>query len=367
MAEKEKVLETIMKKTGKSKEEIQKEIGEIYNNLPGEIPEAERKELAVRRLIASYRKQLSSRAESFNTVFLGAMNKMDMVRNRRKEALKFYNEDSEEAIKKGVVRIEEEKAIPLFIEKQSNFEKMQKWMKELRFEPDPNGPLVDGDGKKWIGKSMPENDFQRLCLGVTVKDGNIIPFTLRLRGDNCDKDVPLFHKGTFSAVKLRSSTDTYLKLNDAGEFGFKIQEEVSEDEIQKIFGTLKTRFITIQQIPEYVKQNTSFDGYSIIKAILTEINPRITSAGSQMIRIEDDTVAITDDEGNIAPATTCFLNDPRQLVVPEGSEIYIIGQPRVTEKGTTITVLGIYARKIFRNMVPNTLPAEKPSGEEGKW
>jgi len=350
-------LEKICQKTGKTKEQLQNELEVVFKELPESMVEEARKKMAVNRIVAQYRKQLSSASETFEGVVIGAPEKMDMVARFREDALRIYKENPEDAIRKGIV---DPAGNPLFYEPQDRFEKLLDWQRDIRYEQKPNGTLLWKDGTKWIGKKMPESDYQRLVFGAIFKKEGTIPMVLRLRGDNCNKVIPRFVRMTFNGLKLRTTTPELYRINDAGQINFETVKEISEAELMTIFNTVfKNHLITADKFEEYYNQHTEATRFIIMKALVTEILPTQTSYGSQMVRIEDETMGFIDDNNEVIPPITCFIPESTPINFPEGSEVYVIGKPNITDRGRNIGVYGIYTPKIFRNTQVQEISGEK--------
>jgi len=303
-----------------------------------------KKEYAIRKLVASYRKVLASGAQTWKGVIIGATGRMNMVARRRRDAEKYFRENPEEAIKKGIT---DKDGNPLHYATPEELEKMPDWM------------------AKRIGTLLPKEDWQRTAFGVVKAKEEWRITQLRLRGENTKVKIPMFTQLTFNALELQSSTEELAKLNDAGTLNFNVEKELSDKEVKNLLQTkFKDNVITISQFDEFCEKHQEWGRFAIIKAIITEINPQPTSMGSQMIRIEDSTMDFLDDKGDVVPPIVCFV-DEEMITFPERSEVYIVGQPNVTDRGKNIGVFGIFVPKTFRNLVPN--PRSVSTNEETEW
>lgn len=366
----QEIIQAIIKKTGKTQEQINEEIKKEYEIIKSiDLPEEEKKSMAVRRLIASYRKVMSSRAEVFEGVFIGGTGRMNMVARRRAEAIKLFNENKEKAISRGVT---DEKGNPLFHENPAKFKELPKWAKEQRFEKSEKGMLEDKNGSKWIGKAMPEEDWSRTLFGAIKKDDKYLKTQVRLRGENTEATVPFFALLKFNGFALQSSTEELTKINDSGELNVKVIKQLSDNESKSLLdGMFKGLSIKIKDIDEWVEAHQEFMDFAIFDNVtITEISPNKTQTGSQIIRIEDDTSEWFDKEGNVIPPVLCFVPPEVEIDFPEKAIVTVIGKPNVGEKGKRIGVLGIFTKTAFKNLVPKTENIEsEPEKEksEKKW
>jgi hypothetical protein len=347
------ILQAISNKTGKTEEELKIELNKEFESLDKNIPEETRKAIATNRLTAMYRKELSSRGAIYEGIFIGANSPMDLIAAKRRAAMELFKKDRDSAIRQKITDVNGE---PLFFATEKELEKMPEW------------------AKKKLGKPMPKNDIQRLVVGaVKVKQENEteewIPMYFRVRGENTKVIIPTNIQVNFPALKLESSTSELVRFNDAGKLQINtIGEELNDEQIKGLYIKLfKNHIITLSQIDTFVQQHQEFERFAIIKALVTEIVPMMASTGSQIIRIEDETVEFVDAQGNIVPPMTCFVSDHIKIDFPERSEIYVVGQPNITDRGKNINVLGIYTPKIFRNSVPSNKPEISEEEVVHKW
>lgn len=361
------LLEDISKKTGKPVEELQTELNKIYKEdsacIFPDVKELDEKQkeyikvMAVNRLKAFYRKELSTKSELIeNVIFIGASEGMDMISKKRKEAIECYNKNPQDAINKKIVKLEEGKIIPLFY---SPPEEVEKMVGTTAFM------------KKRLGTPMPDTQLEKYAVGAIEANGQWKEIFFKVRGKNINVSIPTFSIVEFQGFKTKSQNDMIVKVNDAGSLNITIKRPLTEDEIKNLLTTaLRAHNAKLADIPKYIGEHLGNGGklaygeYAIFKAVVTEIVPeQVTDTGRiiRMIRIEDDSVSFTDSEGNVIPPITCFMPPHIPINFPEGSIIYAIGQPTVKERGNSISILGVYVPIYCRNNVP-----PKKDIEDGK-
>lgn len=356
------IIQKIMEKTGKTQEQLQQEMTEIYKTLE-KMPttDEDKKIIAQRRLVSSYRKALSSRAEIFEGIFIRAMPAMNILAKRKADAVKMFKDNKEDCIAKGIT---DENGIPLFYEEPDRFKKMPEWARKQRYEELENGPLADDEGKTWIGKKMPEKEMHRTINGVVKVGEQFLPLVFRTREANTGVKVPLFAQLKFNGLKLKNSTEELIRINDSGGLNITVIKQISDVETENL---LKAKFpnnlLTLDKFEEYCSQHSEFDRFIITKVMVTEILPKKTSLGATMITVEDEKMEIIDDNNQIIPSIMCFIQNEDLLTFPEKAEVWIIGKPNITERGKNIEVHGIFTPAIYRNLVPET---KSVTGEK-KW
>lgn len=353
------LIEQISKKIGKNEEEVKKELNEIYADLKGkvypdqkELNEDQKKQIkvmSVGRIRSLYRKQLASNAQTFeNVIFIGATEARDIIARKRTKAIEEYNKNPEEAVNKEIVAKEGDKIIPLYWSPPEEAEKLPKFMKDR------------------LGKPLPEQQIERYVSGVIEQNGKWVDLFFKVRGDNTQKPIPRFSVVKVNGLKTNASTDTLVKINDSGELNIEVQRKLSEKEaIELLTVALKSHNIQLNEIEKFVSEHQEFERFSISKVFVSEILPEITtSAGKplQMITVEDESMGFLDNEENAVKPITCFVPIKEKINFPEGSMIYVIGQPGVSERGNTISVMGFYVPEYCRN----TIPKKKDIQSEGK-
>lgn len=388
--EMKELLEKLTQRTGKSKDELNKELNTTYDkfkNGNAQQPEKFRKtdeeikQMAIRNFHASYRKELTSRGTQFECTFFScsAVNREkgvgDMVAKRRREAFEYHHDHPEKALEKGIVKIAPEEVkdgdtviirkgevIPLQYDTQEKFSDMQDWLIKANYEEDEKGILVK-NGVKYIGRPLPKTKFQRTVIGKGKKvgepDSEYRAISVILRDKNVDVFIPTFVPVICSLYIKKASTSSQYVCNDSGAFVPKISgDELVEgqvlEDLTKLYGDNK---LELKDFDEKVGARPNDWNFLVwVKATITNIVPT-TGDKSQQIEIEDDTMEMFDKEGNPIGPLTCWLADHIKLNAPERSEVYIIGNPKIkeTEKATykNISINGMFVPQIFRNTVSN--------------
>lgn len=347
------VIEMVMNKTGKQKEELHKELDEIYSGLDKSLPENVRKKFAINRFTAIYRKILGSDAQVFEGVFIGGTNAFDLVSKRRTEALELFKTNPEKAIRE---KITDSNGVPLRWAKKEDIAKMQKWQKDQ------------------LGKPLPEEDIQRTLIGVVKmgkeNESKYIQMRFRARGRNTEVNPPTGIPVKYNGLETKKSTEDLAYINDAGELRFTpIGEELKSEQMETLIkGAFKNQIINLSQYEAYCQQHQDWDRMVVIKATVVEIVPRPVASGNQIIRIQDETMQFLDSEGNVIPAMTCWVPELIPINFPEQSEIWVFGQNNMTDKGKSISVYGIYVPDAFKNTMstPKKISEEEPSGDN-EW
>jgi len=348
------VIEMVMTKTGKQKEELHKELDEIFSSLDKSLPENVRKKFAINRFTATYRKILSSNAQIFEGVFIGGTGAFDLVAKRRREALELFKTNPEKAIKQGIT---DNNGVPLRWASEKDQKRMQKWQKDQ------------------LGKPLPEEDIQRTLIGVVKIEkesgsSKYIQMRFKARGRNTEVNPPTGIPVKYNGLMTKKSTEDLAYINDAGELKFTVIGETLKSEQMEtlIKGAFKNQIINLSQFDTYCQQHQEWERMVAVKATVVEIVPRPMASGNQIIRIQDETMNFLDSEGNVIPAITCWVPEWIPINFPEGSEVWVIGQNNMSDKGKSISVYGIYVPDAFKNMVPTPkkISEGEPSGGE-EW
>jgi len=356
----------ISKKAGIPEKEIQAELDKHFETLDKEIPEADRIAMSVRKIRSYYRKELSSNAVEFTIRVLGSTGVIDMVKKRIKDAIELSKTNPSLASQRNVV---DEMGKPLYNASQVKFEKMAAWQVEQQFVENDKGHLSTfkiekgADGKstfsktvmaKYVGKPLPETDLKRTIFITTKKDGVDVPGTFFLRGKNTAVEVPKdFREYKVMGILQKSSSDTFVKINDSKKTVLEpVGEAPTEKELMTLFNvTLKAKKLDMCDFDEWCQQNQSdFNRFAIMNVIVTDIIPTTSDSGWQVVKVEDDTLELEDAEGNVIQPITTFMSPQMEIDFSERSEIVLIGQPGVNDKGKSISALGIYVPEMFRDV-----------------
>lgn len=374
----EKSIKVISQKTGKNIEELMKEFEKEYQIALGFDPtasEESKMKSGLQRFISSYRKALQSKSDVIEGVFIGYTTKRDMVNKQRTDAMTAYNANKQLAIEKHYVKMGviddngtmREIVQPLYRTTQAEFEKLQDWQIKQKFVEDPNGYLIK-DKKKYSGKEIPLNEFRKTIYGIAKKkDGkDFLKMELQLRGDNTNIAIPLFTRVKFGGFVTQGSTPSLLKVNDINGFSITPETSVSDEEIKKILEIYyKDSMINLFGINTFLdKHEGEWSPLMAAKVIVTEIMPLNPKNKVQVIKVEDDTMPLQDNEGNPVPPITCFLAKEYKINFPEKAEVIIIGSPSRNEKGIVISVYGVYVPKAYKNSIPIIKPIEEVSNNE---
>ena len=343
---------------------LEKELNEIFEQvktvtLPGIVTLTEEqinyiKGIAISRIRTQYRKELAPNPNEKlveEAIIIGSNEKRDMEEQTRKLLLEEYRKNPTNAVTKGMVRIEDGKVVPLY------------WMDEEAIKKSPDWMT------KRLGKPMPEKNIARNVIGILNEDSKWIEFALKLRDKVCDVIIPNFSVVTFKGIKTQNSTTERIQFVDSGKLSIEIKKKLSEKEIVDLFTNgLKNKNIELINLRTWIENVNNRGSYMIARVFITEIYPdRVTSDGRplQTIRIEDASIGWKDEQGNVMQPITCFLPQHIQIDCPEGSEIFIIGVPKVKEDNApTINVLGMYVFDYCRNTIPKReLLEEKKQGK----
>lgn len=343
------ILRQIQQKTNKSDEQLKKELEEIYNSLDKSLPDEMRKTVAFNRMVSQYRKVFSpyQKAEIFECIFIGSNDKRDMVASQREQAIEFYKANPTEAVK---LKIADEKGNPLYYATKEEYEKLPQFRREL------------------LGTKLPDTQFQRYAIGKARVGESLVDLEFKIRGDNCDKEIPTFTPIKINALKLTKSTEEKLYLNDSGELNIEVVgEKLSEDAAKKLLESFKDRFITISQIDEFVSSHPEFLRYCIMNVTVADIVPSPTKTGSQVIRIQDDSIEFIDKDNNPIPPTVCWIPKFMEIDFPLYSDVYLIGIPNVSERGKSINAMGIYVPEMFKKLKVVPLNPDESDLEIEDW
>lgn len=332
----EEIIEMISTKTGKKPEELKAEVKEIFDSLKKENPDEADENLqviATNKMQSLYRKKMTSRGEQFNGIIVGVGRRFDMVENKRATQQKIVDANPEQAI---IDKLCNEKGDLLQWEPAEKVDKMPKWQKDN------------------LGKVIPETDFRRTLLAVTIVDGKPIETEVRLRGENSKVVPKTFTKMSYRGFKVeQTSTDTLYKINDSGSFAPEYGDELTEEEAESLFKSLfSKRIMALDKIDTFASENVgrySPEALMVMKVNVIDINTTPTKTGSTIVSVADDTIPI--DE-----IVTCWVPEYMKITFPETSTIYVIGVPKSKDDKRSISVEGVYVPKIY--VVPDAKDIE---------
>jgi len=325
----EEIIQMISDKTEKKPEELKEEVKGIFEGLKKENPdEADENMQAIagNKLLSLYRKKMIPRSKGtkFDGVIIAIGRRYDLVGNTRITQQKVVDANPEQAIKDKLCN---EKGDLLRWEPAEKIAKMAGWQKEN------------------LGDIIPETDFRRTLLAITIVDGKPIETEIKLRGTNSEVIPKRFTKMTYNGFMVeQTSTDTLYKINDSGEFAPEYGKELTEEEAESLFATIfKNRVITLDKIDAFVNEHQrqySPEALAIIKVNVIDIGTTPTKTNSTIVSVADDTIPI--DE-----IVTCWVPEHMKITFPETSTIYVIGTPKSKDEKRSIGVEGIFVPKIY--------------------
>lgn len=345
------LIEVISKKTGKTTQELDAEMNALFASMDVSIPESERVLMAKNKLQAQYRKQLAGGAKEFSVYAIAAGNTMDMVKNARRDALETAQKNP--SLNKSQNLLDEQ-GNPLYNTTQKKFQDMAEWQVKQRFEEYSDGHLMDSNGKKYRGKPMPENDFNKMVILAVDTEKGLIPGIFRVRGENTSVAIPDdFAEYKIMAVEGKGDNSKVIKLNDTKNLTFRATgKKLTDAEVQQVLTQVfKENWMNLGDMDDWCANHSDFDRFAVMKVRVTEIVPTAGKSGWQIIRVEDDTLGFEDAKGNIVSPITVFLAPDKKIEFPEASEIYLIGQPSVNDKGKSISGMGIYVPKAIKDIM----------------
>jgi len=349
----QKLIEVLSKKTGKDVKTLQAEIDGFYNEAKTLYPTADEKtwlESAQSSFTANYRKILSpfGAGSEFSAVFIGYSD-FDKAKKLKAEILAEYKKDPIGAFK---VKMVNEKGEPLYWAPMDEVAKMEDWQ------------------KKKLGTVIPEVDMKRTVIGVAMEDGKMVDMELTL-GDTCwDKPIELNKSVLFKASKNRGSSPEHLRLFGTKNIEFVYGEQLKDKGIETILTEFfKAKNINFANVGAYsqTEEGKKFGAFIINKVKVIDIAPVLSKNGQRMIRVQDSSMDIIDEKGEIVPPIRCFVPAEIPVDYTERASIYVIGRvtmDKQTGKYTTMNVYGIYTPEVFRDL-KKSLPVEsEPTSSE---
>lgn len=400
------VLKQIMKKTGITSEQIKSEIKTEFNKISDSVPEDKRKAIAMNKVINAHRKELSSKGSREPIAILGSMGALNMVAKKIRVAKAEFEKDPKNAVKRGIT---DSKGNPVNYCKKDQFGKMKSWMVKQRFEENENGRYTDAKGNKWAGKIIEETgcykdvntketvgyNKEKLANGeieyikrdsnwsnmviaayLTEKEGKVHydPVIMRVRGENTKVELPMNQLVTAMFFKREGTTESgMLQFNDSGTLNFlPYKRKITDKEMTHIYEKVfKKTKMQLGELEEWASEHTGFGEFCTCFLTVNEIVPIETKNNSQMINVVDETLSLEDSEGNVSSGITAFVNEKvSKNIPPENSECYVIGSPSSTDKGSLLSIWGLYVPKYVRDMngikdtpepaTNNTIPKEAP-------
>lgn len=334
----EEIIQIISDKTEKKPEELKEEVKGIFEGLKKENPDEADENLqviAANKLLSLYRKKMVPRSKGtkFDGVIVAIGRRYDLVGNKRVTQQKVVDANPEQAV---IDKLCDEKGALLYWEPAEKVAKMVDWQ------------------KKNLGTKIPEVDFRRTLLAVTIIEGKPIETEIRLRGTNSEVIPKLFTKMSYNGFKVDlPSTDTLYKINDSGEFAPEYGDALTEEEADSLLATVfKKRVMTLDKIEDFVSEHEgqySPEALAIVKVNVIDIGTTPTKTGSTIVSVADDTIPI--DE-----IVTCWIPEHMKITFPETSTIYVVGTPKSKDEKKSIGVEGIFVPKIYS--VPDTKDIE---------
>lgn len=352
----EKQLSEIAKKLNKEEKDVLAEYKQLQKEFKANMPETDEttiKTWAFNKLIASFRKSLNTGGKSDikNCIVFGVRDAIDMVAKRRQEHITHYQADPDKAVKMGICN---ENGEPLFWDTEAVLEKKQDWQLKQNYVEDENGPH-NVNGVRYIGKPMPKNDYMKKIYGIVLtetKDG-VEPkrFEMTLRGKNALKDVKQFVLCKMNVYvaenKTTNDTDVYY---DAGEFNQTECKEVSDEKLVGAFKSLYSKhIININEMGQYADNNQgNYDAFGILRVTVASIRAEPLANGTRMIGVQDESLEIFNDDGELNPPVGVFLPPHIKINFNEGSDVYLFGKVNKNDKGVSVNAHGIFTPSLFR-------------------
>lgn len=377
----EGILKVISEKTGKTKEDLENELLEEFNGLkdmPYENDE-ERKEAAFSSLVATYRPLLATGGNIERVLVTSIPNRRDMVAKRRKLAIEAYDENPEKAVanvplssggyRTPLVTIEGELICPLYSAPSKDIEAMEDWQRNQRF-------TKTEDGKHFIGKKIPANDYQRDCIGIIEDNGVQKPWTHQLKGNLATAvDIPRNIWIDLAMRRKNTSTDSLIKTSMTGNFDVKVQKEATDDEILAYYKRMP--LVKLNDLEEWSKKHPF--GTGVFNATVNDFIPSSGESSTNTVLIEDESMGFLDSAGNVIPPVTCRVPKDIPLSFPKRHKIWLIGSAMIEHKTRTdysgneiksvqktIFVSGIFVPEAIRNIYKKP-KAITDTEEREKW
>lgn len=330
-------IKVISTKTGKTPEELEKEMKDIFEGLKKGSPEEEEENLqaiASNKLLSLYRKKMISRGEKFNGIVIAIGRQYDLVGNKRIAQQKIVDANQEQA---KMDKLCDEKGNLLYWEPSEKVEKMATWQ------------------KKNLGTIMPKEDLRRTLLAVTIIDGKPIETEIRLRGENSKIIPKMFTEMSYNGFKIeQTSTEDLYKINDSGVFSPEYGDALTENEVESLFKSVfGKRIMTLDKIDTFVNEHDkqySPEALAIMKVNVIDIGTTPTKTRSIVVSVADDTIPI--DE-----IITCWFPEEHKITFPETSTIYVVGTPKSKDEKRSISVEGFFVPKIYS--IPEIVNEEK--------
>lgn len=342
----QQTIEAISKKTGKDMETLKKEVEGFYNEaktLYSDKDEAFLQGVAKDSLTAAYRKKLISGGygSKYNAVFVGYSD-FDNAKNIRRFIEEEYKKDPEAALKAKMVNMKGE---PLYWVPTDEIAAMQDWQ------------------KKKLGNVIPETDIRRTIKAVSVQNGNMIELELTLGSTCWDREVKLYTNVSFTASAKSNSQPDHIKLYGTRDIDFVYGKPLTEQEVEAILtGFFKAKNITFANMEAYSQTEAAqqFGNFIVNKVKVVDIIPTLAKNGQRMIRIQDESLDIIDEKGEIIPPVRCFVPAEIPVDYTERAYVYVLGRvtkDNQTGKFSTMNVYGIYTLNVYKDL-KKSLPVE---------
>jgi len=287
------------------------------------FPETKAKEFAEMRLKTFYKKQLSSPdTEKIEGVTISCSPKFDMIKKRRGETQEYINQHGlENAVTNGWVNSDGK-----FLYQRPEFMK---------------------------GKIMPEHEWQRTITiigGIEGKDEFSI-FRMDLKDENSNADVPTFVPVSFPAIFGKAKEDGSQPIYAPKNIEFSIIEGRKDMDMVEFVGhnrsLLKDHLVTLDELKEWGIAHSDFNDFVIVVANCVRINLTDDSINSNVINIDDVSLALDPDE---IETITVWIDKEIPIDFPEQTmELVIVGRCSLNDKDeASINATGLWCHPAFR-------------------
>ena len=347
--EKQKFFEVIAQKTGIAIEEIKSDFDHFkteFKNLNTAGSDEDAIEYALGMVQNKYKSILLTPQDKFEGILIGMTRVRDANGFQRREALKLYETNPDDALAKGLIRVENNE--PVVID-------TRQFLDSKGTIPNPN-----------YNKPLQERKFRTLIGFGSINGAETTKLTkIYLRGDKIDLNPPLFTSIEITGKNTSKDTDPFYTLNSNKGTHFKVleQQDVDIEEIIKIFG--KDLLVPLDLLRDKLNKEKA-KGRNSVDVITTGIVDYIRlepfSNGSRMLTI-DKPGRFIDDKGNVKEPITVFLPPHISIDFGRGSKLYVFGRLSENRRefaGETFVTLqmncyGLYAPP-NRKVVPDTVP-----------
>jgi hypothetical protein len=302
-------LQLIARKSGKTISEVRVVYETALTNLPSSLSEKQRTRYALKKTNSELAINTKSDAITYEGIIIAEEEQRDLMKKSRDDALKAYQENPQEAINSGLIRI-----------KDGEFEVL-----------DNRQTLPDGSDNPKFGKPRPKHMFIKTAIIAAriPSEKKFVCGKITLWNEKSNLKLPKGKLVSFKALGGINEETGELELRSSKDTAFEIKDEIPREELIRIIDDAFVDKLTdLGDCERWFEENKNkFDAYVVTEGTL-KFNPSLATDDTSNHRLVLDDNSLP--EGH--PMITCWVPNKLRgsIQYGKGSIVTIFGKVRMS-------------------------------------